>query len=304
MLPARPRASGARPAAAVPVVEERGEQRGGRGHAAGLLGQRQRGVLVGQQPGQLTLHRGHRVRHADPAATRTRTGSVLMNGPGTRSAPAPAFIRPNSTVPNTTSSRPATAASTRAQATWNSVAGDTPSRRAAARTRSARSPASSARPRLAGAPSPWTSSSPNGAVGSVTSPSSPAKYRSCSSRGSPSRAWATKSRNGSGSGSRSPSPGQQRPHLAQHHLQPGVVHEQVVDLQQRQPAAGARLGRDGRPQQRRLAQVHPRPGRRQQRSHRRPRPPGPARHLGDRQLRCRQTTWTGSGSPSQATDVR
>ena len=47
---------------------------------------------------------------------------------------------------------------------------------------------------------------PNAAVGSVTSASRPAKYRSCSSRGVPSRAWATKSRNGSGSGSRSPAP--------------------------------------------------------------------------------------------------
>ena len=37
-------------------------------------------------------------------------------------------MRPNSTVPNTTSSRPDTAASTRAHARWNSVAGLTPSR--------------------------------------------------------------------------------------------------------------------------------------------------------------------------------
>ena len=48
----------------MPVVEQRGEQRGRRRHAAGLLGQRQRGVLVGQQPGQLGLHRRHRAGHA------------------------------------------------------------------------------------------------------------------------------------------------------------------------------------------------------------------------------------------------
>ena len=68
----------------------------------------------------------------------------------------------------------------------------------------------------AAAPSPCTSVRPNGAVGSVTSPSSSAKNRSCSSRGTPSRVWATKSRNGSGSGSRSASPGQHRPHLGEH----------------------------------------------------------------------------------------
>ena len=71
----------------------------------------------------------------DPAPTRTRTGSVFMNGPGTRSAPAPAFIRPNSTVPKTTSSRPDTDASTRAHATWNNVARTPRAARACSRTR-------------------------------------------------------------------------------------------------------------------------------------------------------------------------
>ncbi len=66
-----------------------------------------------------------------------------MNGPGTRSAPGPASIRPNSTVPNTTSSRPASTASTRAHARWNTVAGGHPSARARSRTRPA-SPASTA----------------------------------------------------------------------------------------------------------------------------------------------------------------
>ena len=49
-----------------------------------------------------------------------------MSGPVIRSAPAAAYIRPDTSVPNTTSSRPADEASTRAQARWNSVAADTP----------------------------------------------------------------------------------------------------------------------------------------------------------------------------------
>ena len=49
-----------------------------------------------------------------------------MNNPSTRSAPGAACIRPNSTVPNTTSSRPDTAARTRAHTRWKTVAGLTP----------------------------------------------------------------------------------------------------------------------------------------------------------------------------------
>ncbi len=44
------------------------------------------------------------------------------------------FIRPNNTVPNTTSSRPLNVAKTRAQARWKIVAALTPSVRAASRT--------------------------------------------------------------------------------------------------------------------------------------------------------------------------
>ena len=134
-----------------------------------------------------------------------------MNSPGTRSGPAPACIRPNSTVPNTTSSRPEAAATTRAHARWNTVAALTPSRRACSRSRPA-SPASRASTASSTAvPSRCTSVSPNGAVGSVTSPSRPAKNRSCSAGETPSRACATKSRNGSGAGSSSPRPSRNAP---------------------------------------------------------------------------------------------
>ncbi len=47
---------------------------------------------------------------------RIRNGSVLMNIPSTRSAPSPPCIRPNITVPNTTSSRPVVRDNTNPQA--------------------------------------------------------------------------------------------------------------------------------------------------------------------------------------------
>ena len=179
-----------------------------------------------------------------------------MNSPGTRSAPAPACIRPNSTVPNTTSSRPEAAATTRAHTMWNTVAALTPSRRACSRSRPA-SPSSRASTASSTAVPSWcTSVSPNGAVDSVTSPSRPAKNRSCSAGETPSRARATKFRNGSGTGSILPRPSRNARDLTQQHLQPGVVLHQVVDLQQRQPPATAlRLRRDEHPQQRRGPEI-------------------------------------------------
>ena len=121
-------------------------------------------------------------------------------------------------------------------------------------------------PRLHGwrSPSPCTSSSPNGAVGSVTSPSRRAKNRSCSSRETPSRARATKSRNGGGAGSVSASPcsraviSLQRGRLAG----PGPP---AGDGSAAGPAtAPCRARRHVDPYQRCPAQVHPRPGRGQQ----------------------------------------
>ena len=58
-----------------------------------------------------------------------------MNIPSTRSAPAPPCMRPNSTVPNTTSLAPAARASTCAHATWHKLAALTPSARAPRRSR-------------------------------------------------------------------------------------------------------------------------------------------------------------------------
>ncbi|GAA3236535.1 hypothetical protein GCM10010468_70850 [Actinocorallia longicatena] len=104
-----------------------------------------------------------------------RTGRVLMNGPSTWSAPAPAFIRPNRTVPKTTSSRAESDPSTRAHTTCITVAGLTPrdraTRRRSASTRSGRGAVADTTPE----PSPRTSTRPNGAVVSVTSPSSALK---------------------------------------------------------------------------------------------------------------------------------
>jgi hypothetical protein len=98
-----------------------------------------------------------------------------MSSPGIRSAPGPAAIRPSSTVPNTTSSRPAAAASTRAQARWKIVAGEVPRSRASWRARAARAGSTGWRAWRAAVPSRRASASPNGAVGSVTSPSSAVK---------------------------------------------------------------------------------------------------------------------------------
>ena len=124
----------------------------------------------------------------------------------------------------------------------------------------------------------------------------------------PSRAWATKSRNGTGSGSRSAAPGQQRRDLGQHHVHPGVVQDQVMDLDQRQPPPRPRLRRHRAPPAAApAAGPSAAPGRRQQ-----PRPvrgPVPASPAGSSisvtgSRACRHTTWTGSRSPSHATEVR
>ena len=118
-------------------------------------------------------------------------------------------------------------------------------------------------------------------------PAAPAKYRSCSSRGTPSRAWATKSRNGSGSGSRSalarPAAPRSRPAPP-----PARCGPAPGDAPAAAPATGRSPGSAATcsPQQRRPAQVHPRPRRGQQRRRRVRRPPaGPAVDLGDRQPR-------------------
>jgi hypothetical protein len=91
-----------------------------------------------------------------------------------------ACSRPESVVPKTTSSRSVQAASTRAQAAWNSTAAETPCARAVAR----RPAASSARERagrlVQGLLHAGASSTPNGAVGSSTSASRSRKYASWS----------------------------------------------------------------------------------------------------------------------------
>ena len=127
---------------AVAVVEQRREQRRRRRHGAAALRQRQRGMLVSQQLASRAWVR------RTPSATLSspilrRTGRVLMNMPSTRSAPSPPCMRPNSTVPNTTSSRPVVRASTCAQARWHRLAALTPRARACSRRRRARSESSS-----------------------------------------------------------------------------------------------------------------------------------------------------------------
>ena len=159
-----------------------------------------------------------------------------MNSPGTRSAPGPAFIRPNSTVPNTTSSRPATTASTRAHATWNTVAGLTPSRRATlphpprqrrrppAGAACAAAPPSGARPAARTAPSARsrrpaarrsTARAPPAESPAGPGPRSPGTAAAPAARPSRPASSAAISRSTTSSA--------------------GVVLHQVMDLQQRQP---------------------------------------------------------------------
>ena len=262
--PARPLSCG-RPAGCAgrraDVVEQR---RSGRNDAADLLGQGQRRVLVGEQPGRLGPHRGRRVGHAYRANPHPH-GRVFIDGPGTSSAPAPASSGPNRTVPEhhvvpAGQQRPAPRAHTR----WNTWPGRHPPL--------GRLPQSAAIPPSGGALACLRR-------GTVAVHVGQAEHRGrlghIGRAGKvllvlrprlPSRAWATKSRNGSGSGSGSPSPGQQHGDLAQDHLQRRVVYHQVMHPHQRQPPAGAWPGYPP-PRAPRAAgpgQVHPRAGRRPQ----------------------------------------
>ncbi len=128
---------------------------------------------------------------AAPAATFTRSGKVLINMPSARSAPSPACMRPINTVPNTTSSRPDTRPSTCAQARCIRLAALTPNRRACSRTRMASAASRCCSASSISRPSPCTSCTPNGKVGSSTSASMAPKNCSCSATLTPRRAWAT-----------------------------------------------------------------------------------------------------------------
>ena len=237
-MPGTPR-PGARGGWTVPVVEQRGEQRHLRRHAAGLLGQRQRRVLMGQQPGQLGPHRGHRLGHAaaaDPDPHRQRVHERPRHPVRARPGIHPAEQhRAEHHVITAGQHR----ASTRAHARWNTVAGDTPSARARSRTRPARlrvhrQPGPLRRgPVRRGHPAARTARSARSRP--------PAGRRStarCSSRGTPSRACATKSRNGSGSGSRSPCPASSAAISPSTTSIPVWSVHQVMQLQQRQPPPG------------------------------------------------------------------
>ena len=133
-------------------------------------------------------------------------------------------------------------------------------------------------------PSPRTSSSPNGAVGSVTSPSSAGEVPLMLLPRHPQPRLRHEIPERQRRRQPVPLPGQQRRDLPQHHLQAGVVQHQVMDLQQRQPPPG----RPARPPHT-AAAAAPAPGP----STTRPRPaapppaPPPAGqgHLGDRQHR-------------------
>ena len=241
----RPRPA-AGPSLAVPVVEQRGEQGHLARQPAGLLGQRERGVLVGEQPGQLGPHRRHRPGHVtrtgvDPDRERVQEQALdLVRArpprPSGRTAPCRRPRRPGPPAP------PAPGEGEVEQR------GRGHPGRPGLLPQPGREPVVDRRLACPASDPSWrTSSSPNGAVGSVTSPSSPAKYSSCSSRDIPSRAWATKSRNGTGTGSRSSRPASSSRDLAHDHGHPGVVQHQVMELHQGQPAAGPRLGRDEQP---------------------------------------------------------
>ena len=123
---------------AVAVVQQRREQRRRRRHPAAALRQRQRRVLVPQQLRQQPVRPPH-ARLRSLRIDRNPQRQRVDEQPSTRSAPSPPCIRPNSTVPNTTSSRPVSRASTCAHARWHRLAALTPRRRARCRSRRARS---------------------------------------------------------------------------------------------------------------------------------------------------------------------
>ena len=175
--PPRP-ASAVSAGGAVAIVQQRREQRRRRAHGAAALRQRQRGMLVAHQlpPADAWVWRTHCLdaRIANRDAHRQRVDEQAQRP----SAPSPPCMRPNSTVPNTTSSRPDARATTCAQATWNRLAALTPRAPrpraqppARARHRSATALRRSASRR------PARRASPNGAVGSSTSPSMLAEER-------------------------------------------------------------------------------------------------------------------------------
>ena len=78
------------------------------------------------------MPRARPVHHACSSNT-TRNGNVLMDIPEPRSEPTPPCIRPSSTVPNATSSRPDVRATTNANARCITLAALTPARRACSR---------------------------------------------------------------------------------------------------------------------------------------------------------------------------
>ena len=227
-----------------------------------------------------------------------------MNGPGTRSAPAPALIRPNSSVPNTTSSRPETAASTRAHTRWNTVAGDTPLCSGRVRRSRAATSGSTGPPDLAdlGAVAADVGEAEGGGgFGDVGEQAGEVAFVLLARGAEPGLGHEVAERQRLGQPGRVA--GQQRGDLGQYDVQRGVVDDQVVDPDQGQPAVRAGVGGGVHVQQRGAGQVHPRAGRSEQLG-------GGVRGPGSRvssvtgRSACRQTTWTGSGRPSQAIAVR
>ena len=97
-------------------------------------------------------------------------------------------------------------------------------------------------------------------------------------------------------------PGQHRGDLPGHHVQRGVIRQQVMHPHQRQPGP-AGLSGGMHVQQRRPAQVHPRP-RRAAISRCAASCPGSTVTSVTGSAACRHTTCTGSARPSQASDVR
>ena len=231
-----------------------------------------------------------------------------MNGPGTRSAPAPGVhpAQQHRAEHHVITARPAPPAPAPRPGGTSSPATSPAPGPAPAPARPAPHPPAG-RTRWTAVPSPRASSSPNGAVGSVTSPSSPAKYRSCSSARHPQPGLRHEVPERQRLRQPVALPGQQRRDLPQHHLHarrgpaPG-------DASAAAPATGPCPARPPRT----AAAAAPGPGPSAPRPPpaaaatappgRRPRVAGRPRSPAARA--CRHTTCTGSGSPSQATDVR
>ena len=270
----------------VQVVEQGGEQGRGSGHPAGLLSQRQRGVLMSQQPGQLGPQPGH--RRADPVPAHQhphrqrvnqRPGGPVRTRPGTHPAEQNGaehhIITPGQ---HRQHPRPGQVEDHRGRHRGGpGLLADPPGQPG----RHLRPGPGGGTAVAAGVQQPVR----GGRLGHIGQQGGEVPLVVFARHAQPGPGHVLPERHRGRQLAGVPVPGQQRPDLLQHHVQPGMVQQQVMDLHQAQPAAvTARLGGGADPHQRGPAQVHPLPGRRHQ-PRRQVVPGGGQGDLSHRQLR-------------------